>query len=98
MSFPALIEAAHLRKSYGARLALDNVTFSVNAGEVVGLLGPNGAGKTTALSILATLIAPDAGEVRIAGIDSRLLIVCGESSALFRSRSRSTRRLAHFKT
>ena len=72
MSFPVLIEAAHLRKSYGARLALDDVTFSVNAGEVVGLLGPNGAGKTTALSILATLIAPDAGEVRIAGIDSRV--------------------------
>ena len=67
-----LIEAAHLRKSYGARLAIDDVTFSVNAGEVVGLLGPNGAGKTTALSILATLIAPDAGEVRIAGIDSRV--------------------------
>jgi ABC-2 type transport system ATP-binding protein len=72
MSFPVLIEAAHLRKSYGARLALDDVTFSVNAGEVVGLLGPNGAGKTTALSILATLLAPDAGEVRIAGFDSRV--------------------------
>jgi len=72
MSFPVLIEAVHLRKSYGARLALDDVTFSVNAGEVVGLLGPNGAGKTTTLSILATLIAPDAGEVRIAGIDSRV--------------------------
>ncbi len=64
--------AVHLRKSYGARLALDDVTFSVNAGEVVGLLGPNGAGKTTALSILATLIPPDSGEVRIAGIDSRV--------------------------
>jgi ABC-2 type transport system ATP-binding protein len=72
MSFPVLIEAAHLRKSYGSRLALDDVTFSVNAGEVVGLLGPNGAGKTTALSILATLLAPDAGEVRIAGFDSRV--------------------------
>ncbi len=72
MSFPALIEAACLRKAYGARLAIDNLTFSVNAGEVVGLLGPNGAGKTTTLSILATLIAPDAGEVRIAGIDSRV--------------------------
>jgi ABC-type multidrug transport system ATPase subunit len=36
------IEAAHLRKSYGARLAVDDLTFSVNAGEVVGLLGPNG--------------------------------------------------------
>jgi ABC-2 type transport system ATP-binding protein len=66
------IEAAHLRRSYGARVAVDDLTFSVNAGEVVGLLGPNGSGKTTTLSMLATLIAPDAGEVRIAGIDSRV--------------------------
>ncbi len=66
------IEAAHLRKSYGARVAVDDLSFSVKAGEVVGLLGPNGAGKTTTLSMLATLIAPDSGEVRIAGIDSRV--------------------------
>ncbi|HVB80316.1 MAG TPA: ABC transporter ATP-binding protein [Candidatus Binataceae bacterium] len=67
-----MIEAAHLRKAYGARLAIDDLNFSVGAGEVVGLLGPNGAGKSTTLSILATLIKPDAGEVRIAGIDSRV--------------------------
>ena len=72
MSHRAVIEAAHLRKSYGARLAVDDLTFSVNTGEVVGLLGPNGAGKTSTLSILATLIVPDAGEIRIAGIDSRV--------------------------
>jgi ABC-2 type transport system ATP-binding protein len=72
MPSPTLIEAVHLRKSYGDRLVLDDVTFSVNAGEVAGLLGPNGAGKTTSLSILATLNAPDAGEVRIAGFDSRV--------------------------
>jgi ABC-2 type transport system ATP-binding protein len=65
------IEAAHLRKSYGARVAVDDLTFSVNAGEIVGLLGPNGAGKSTTLSMLTTLIAPDAGEVRIGGLDSR---------------------------
>jgi ABC-2 type transport system ATP-binding protein len=67
-----IIEAIHLRKSYGPRLAVDDVSFEVNAGEVVGLLGPNGAGKTTTLSILATLIEPDAGQVRINGIDSRV--------------------------
>ena len=72
MSVPALIEAVCLRNAYGARLAIEDLTFNVNAGEIVGLLGPNGAGKTTTLSILATFIAPDAGEVRIAGIDSRV--------------------------
>ena len=65
------IEVQQIRKSYGARLALDGVTLDVGAGEVVGLLGPNGAGKTTTLSILATLIEPDSGVVRIAGLDVR---------------------------
>jgi ABC-2 type transport system ATP-binding protein len=63
----ALLEAIGLRKSYGSRLVLDSVSLEVNAGEVVGLLGPNGAGKTTTLSLLATLLEPDAGAVRIAG-------------------------------
>lgn len=72
MPSPPLVETAHLRKSYGERLAVDDLSFSVNAGEVAGLLGPNGAGKTTTLSMLATLIVPDAGEVRIGGIDSRV--------------------------
>ena len=62
-----LLEATGLRKSYGTRLVLDGVSLAVNAGEVVGLLGPNGAGKTTTLSLLATLLEPDSGEVRIAG-------------------------------
>jgi ABC-2 type transport system ATP-binding protein len=66
-----VIEVQQLRKSYGTRLAVDCITLAVKAGEVVGLLGPNGAGKTTTLSILATLIEPDAGTVRIAGLDAR---------------------------
>jgi ABC-type sugar transport system ATPase subunit len=65
------IEAQELRKRYGARLALDSVNLQARAGEVVGLLGLNGAGKTTTLSILATLLMPDAGTVRIAGLDAR---------------------------
>jgi linearmycin/streptolysin S transport system ATP-binding protein len=72
MSFPTLIEAVHLQKSYGSRQVLHGVSFDVRAGEIVGLLGPNGAGKTTTLSILTTLLTADEGEVRIAGYDSRV--------------------------
>ncbi len=49
--------------------AVDGVSFTARPGEVFGLLGPNGAGKTTTLRILATLLAPDAGTVRVAGHD-----------------------------
>jgi linearmycin/streptolysin S transport system ATP-binding protein len=66
-----VIEALGLRKNYGSRLVLDGVNLSVARGEVVGLLGPNGAGKTTTLSIVATLLAPDEGGIRIDGLDAR---------------------------
>jgi ABC-2 type transport system ATP-binding protein len=56
-----------LQKRYGERQALDAVTFSVEAGEIVGLLGPNGAGKSTTLSILACALRADGGRVEIAG-------------------------------
>ena len=65
-----LIQAEQLRKSYGTKLALESVTLDVKAGEVVALLGPNGAGKTTTLSILATLMVPDSGTLRILGLDA----------------------------
>jgi ABC-2 type transport system ATP-binding protein len=58
-----------LVKRYGSRTAVDGVSFCVQAGEVFGLLGPNGAGKTTTISILATLLRPDAGQVSIGGYD-----------------------------
>jgi len=67
-----LIEARGLRKAYGPRLVLDGVSLSAQAGEVVGLLGPNGAGKTTTLGILATMLRPDSGSIRIAGLDARV--------------------------
>jgi len=60
-----------LRVSYGARPALDGISFAVAPGEIVGLLGPNGAGKTTTLSVLATLRRPDAGDAEVAGISTR---------------------------
>ncbi|MBO0852441.1 MAG: ATP-binding cassette domain-containing protein [Nocardia sp.] len=58
-----------IEKSFGAVKALRGVTFSVPTGSVLGVLGPNGAGKTTTVSVLSTLIRPDAGSARIAGYD-----------------------------
>ncbi|MCI3153612.1 MULTISPECIES: ATP-binding cassette domain-containing protein [Streptomyces] len=63
------IAANGLRKSYGDRTVLDGVDLAVPEGTVFSLLGPNGAGKTTAVKILSTLIAADAGDVRVAGHD-----------------------------
>jgi ABC-2 type transport system ATP-binding protein len=65
----ACISAHHVRKSYGDAVALKDVSFEVEQGEIVALLGPNGAGKTTFVKILATLLAKDAGEVTILGYD-----------------------------
>jgi ABC-2 type transport system ATP-binding protein len=68
MSSP-IIEVSELVKKYGDRLAVNGVSFQVQEGEIFGLLGPNGAGKTTTLSILSTLLQPDAGKVQINGYD-----------------------------
>jgi ABC-2 type transport system ATP-binding protein len=58
-----------LEKSYGSVKALCGVDFTARTGSVLGLLGPNGAGKTTAVRVLTTLLAPDAGTARVAGLD-----------------------------
>jgi ABC-2 type transport system ATP-binding protein len=58
-----------LKKSYGSVQALCGVDFAAREGTVLGLLGPNGAGKTTAVRILATLLEPDGGHARVAGLD-----------------------------
>jgi ABC-2 type transport system ATP-binding protein len=65
---PAL-RAAHLRKEYGSVTALDDVSFTVNRGEIVGLLGPNGAGKTTTINMVLGVLAATTGSVEIDGID-----------------------------
>ena len=62
-----MLEATGLRKSYGTRAAVVDVSLQVRAGEVLGLLGPNGAGKSTTVGMLCGLITPDAGSVTIAG-------------------------------
>jgi len=64
-----MIEARDLTKHYGTVTALQNATFRVNRGEVVGFLGPNGAGKTTTMKILTCFIAPSGGTARVAGAD-----------------------------
>ena len=66
----AVIEARGLTKSYGATRALDGVSFSVEAGRIVGLIGPNGAGKTTALKAILGLTS-FGGELRVLGLDPR---------------------------
>ena len=60
-----VIEAKNLRKSYGDRLLIDNLNFSLPAGGIVGIIGPNGAGKTTLFRMMSGLEKPDSGELRI---------------------------------
>ena len=62
-----MLEVDHLKKSYGPVVAVNGVSLHASAGETIGLLGPNGAGKTTTVSIIAGLVRPDSGSVKIEG-------------------------------
>jgi ABC-2 type transport system ATP-binding protein len=62
------VETEDLRKQYGSFVALEGLTLSLDAGEVLGVLGPNGAGKTTAIRVLTTIFAPSKGRFSIAGV------------------------------
>src|ERR671924_47833 len=64
-----MIEVQNLTKRYGNLTAIDNVSFRVGQGEVLGFLGPNGAGKTTTMRIITGYMPPTEGTVRIAGFD-----------------------------
>lgn len=64
-----MIEVANLSKRYGSHLAVENVSFKVNDGEVLGFLGPNGAGKSTIMNILTGYLSPTTGSVSIDGFD-----------------------------
>lgn len=66
------IEVQNISKNYGAQKALDNVSFSVKKGEIVGFLGPNGAGKSTLMKILTTYINADEGQANVNGHDVNL--------------------------
>ena len=67
----AAIEVRHVRKVYGATVAVDDVSFSVAEGEIFGILGPNGAGKTTTVECVIGLRIPDAGTMHVLGLDPR---------------------------
>ncbi|MBL8768441.1 MAG: ATP-binding cassette domain-containing protein [Planctomycetes bacterium] len=65
-----MIRVSRLRKTFGSTVAVNDISFEVKEGEVVGLLGPNGAGKSTTMRMLTTFLDPDAGEIEIAGYDA----------------------------
>src|SRR3954465_3563304 len=65
----AILSVSDLRKSYGATLAVDNLSFSIDPGEIVGLLGPNGAGKTTTINMILGVLEPTGGSIRIQDFD-----------------------------
>ncbi|MCX4789494.1 MULTISPECIES: ABC transporter ATP-binding protein [unclassified Streptomyces] len=65
----AIIEVNAVHKAYAGRPAVDGVSFAVDEGEIFGILGPNGAGKTTTVECIEGLRVPDAGTVRVAGLD-----------------------------
>ena len=66
---PEVIHVSHLRKIYGTTIAVDDLSFEVNEGEIFGMVGPNGAGKTTAIECMEGLRRPDSGEIRVLGMD-----------------------------
>jgi ABC-2 type transport system ATP-binding protein len=66
-----VIEVDHLHKQYRDQVAVDDLSFTVERGEIFGILGPNGAGKTTTVEIIEGLRTPDAGTARVLGLDPR---------------------------
>jgi ABC-2 type transport system ATP-binding protein len=76
-----VLSVRDLRKCYGAKIAVDGVSFEVNHGEIVGLVGPNGAGKTTTISMILGVLQPDSGAILIEGLD----MAAGRAKALGRA-------------
>ncbi|MBI3804132.1 MAG: ABC transporter ATP-binding protein [Nitrospirae bacterium] len=64
-----VVQVDHLTKSFNGFVAVNDLSFSIEEGEILGLLGPNGAGKTTLIQMLLGLITPTSGEIRILGLD-----------------------------
>jgi ABC-2 type transport system ATP-binding protein len=68
----AVIDVQHLHKNYGSTVAVDDVSFTVDEGEIFGILGPNGAGKTTTVECIEGLRTPDRGQISVLGLDPRV--------------------------
>src|ERR1700733_8028404 len=64
-----VIQVSSVRKTYGSTVAVDEVSFEVNHGEIFGLIGPNGAGKTTTMECIEGLRKPDSGRIAVLGLD-----------------------------
>ena len=64
-----MIEVKNLTKKFNSFIAVDNISFSIQKGEIFAFLGPNGAGKTTTIRMLTTLLKPTVGEIKINGFD-----------------------------
>ena len=65
---PALLALSHVNKNYGSKKVLDDLSFTIGRGGVIGLLGPNGSGKTTTIKLIAGLLVPNSGEILINGM------------------------------
>ena len=64
-----MIEVSHLTKRYGEKFAVNDISFNVNEGEILGFLGPNGAGKSTTMNIITGYLSSNEGSVKVADID-----------------------------
>ena len=65
----SVIQVSAIRKTYGSTVAVDDISFEVNDGEIFGLIGPNGAGKTTTMECIEGLRTPDRGAISVLGLD-----------------------------
>ena len=65
----ALLEVSHVSKSYGNNRVLDDVTFNITKGKIVGVLGPNGSGKTTLIKLINDLLKEDSGTIKVEGLE-----------------------------
>ncbi len=84
-----ILEAVSIVKSFGAIRVLEDVSVTVNKGEIVGLLGPNGAGKTTMFNLIAGLYQPSEGEIILDGEDVTIFLnePCFEETEIFSIRA-----------